>query len=300
MKGWRRGGGRYIFKGMVTIYVIIGGHMSNPAQHVSGKERTRGPNLAVFVKRSDGVPMEEALRRADEAGLVIASNRRLSKVLVGSGEWRGMKEAFACWGGDMTGYDKPDQKLGKTIEYVDSETGIRYVFPVPEEHVGKKNVILVAQHPGFTLETDGKTRVVQAKEVGVVSEFPVASKNWHLGDPKYDIPTGKEVNISNEAARFLWRIGKRVGLVARGYWLDYGNRRGVDLDDRPSYGFGVAVEATDAIVAGDNAPLVRATGQAGGGGPKLAIREENGSLVVAGTPEQISAAARLLESLNRE
>ncbi|MEW6748448.1 MAG: hypothetical protein AB1295_01955 [Candidatus Micrarchaeota archaeon] len=207
------------------------------------KERIRGPNLAVFVKRSEGVPMEEAIRRADEAGLVIASNKRLSKALVGSDEWRGMKEAFACWGGDMTGYDKPDQKLGKTIEYVDSETGIRYVFPVPEEHVGKKNVILVAQHPDFTLETDGKTRVVQAKEVYVVSEFPVASENWYLGDPKYGIPTGKKVDGSDEAARYLWRIEKRVGLVARDYGWGGNYRRVVLLNGWPSDGLGVAVEA---------------------------------------------------------
>ncbi|NYZ73976.1 hypothetical protein H0O00_02450, partial [Candidatus Micrarchaeota archaeon] len=127
------------------------------AQQVSGKERVSGPNLAVFVKHSKGIPMEEALRRVDEAGLVIALNKRLSKALVGSEEWRSISEVFACWSGTMTAYDKPDQKLGKTIEYVDSETGTRYVFPVPEEHVGKKNVVLVAEHPNFTLETDGNT-----------------------------------------------------------------------------------------------------------------------------------------------
>ncbi|NYZ73869.1 hypothetical protein H0O00_01880, partial [Candidatus Micrarchaeota archaeon] len=142
--------------------------------------------------------------------------------------------------------------LGKTIEYVDSETGTRYVFPVPEEHVGKKNVVLVAEHPNFTLETDGNTRVVQAKEIGIVSEFPVASENWYLGDPKYDIPTGKKVDGSNGAARYLWRIEKRVGLVARGddYYGDcYGGggygRRGVVLDYAPSDAFGVAVEAPE-------------------------------------------------------
>ena len=214
------------------------------ATQVSGTERIRGPNLAILVKRANGVPMEEALAKANETGVVIASNKRLTQALVGSDEWRGIREVFACWGGDMTGYDKPDQKLGKTIEYTDSETGIRYVFPVPEEHVGKKNVVLVAQHPDFTLETDGKTRIVQAKEVGVVSEFPVASENWYLGDPKYDIPTGKKIDGSNDAARYLWRIEKRVGLVARG-GNDYDDGRGVDLDYAPSGAFGVAIEATE-------------------------------------------------------
>ncbi|MCI0504394.1 hypothetical protein L0Y65_06860 [Candidatus Micrarchaeota archaeon] len=149
---------------------------------VSGKERIRGPNLAILVKRFNGVPMEEALAKADEAGVVIASNKRLSQELVGSDEWRGIREVFACWSGTMTGYEKPDQKLGKSIAYTDSETGVRYIFPVPQEHQGKKNVVLITEHPNFTLETDGKTRIVQAKEVGVVSEFPVASKKWYLCD----------------------------------------------------------------------------------------------------------------------
>ncbi len=220
------------------------------AQQISGKERTRGPNLAVFVKRSEGVPMEEALRRTDEAGLVIAPNIRLSNALIGSDEWRSIRAVFACWNGTMTGYEKPDQKLGKAIEYTDSETGIRYVFPVPQEYQGKKNIVLVAEHPDFTLETDGKTRVVQAKEVGIVSKFPVASENWYLGDSKYDIPTGKKVSGDNAYARYLFRIEKRVGLIARGYdnncgdyhWYD-GDRRGVNLDGRPSLGLGVAVKA---------------------------------------------------------
>jgi len=210
----------------------------------SGKERMRGPNLAVLVKRSDGVPMEEALTKADAAGAVIASSKRLSKALVGSDEWQGIREVFACWSGTMTAYDTPNQKLGKTIEYTDSESGIRYIFPVPEEHVGKKNVVLVAEHPNFTLETDGKTRIVQAKEVGIVSEFPVASEKWYLGDAKYDIPTGKIVDASDEAARYLWRIDKRVGLLVRSGddWVD-DFRRFVNAGFRASSRFGVAIEA---------------------------------------------------------
>ncbi|NYZ73788.1 hypothetical protein H0O00_01470 [Candidatus Micrarchaeota archaeon] len=227
--------------------------------------------------------MEEALRRADEAGLVIASNKRMSKALVGSDEWQSIREAFACWNGTMTAYDEPGKKLGKTIEYVDSETSIRYVFPVPEEHVGKKNVVLVAEHPDFTLETDGNTRIVQAKEVGVVSEFPVASENWYLGDAKYDIPTGKKVDSSNDAARYLWRIEKRVGLVARGIYGGYVDRRYVYLDYAPSFAFGVAVEAPDANVASDIAPLVRSVEHEGGRPlQKLQVEAADTGVVITG------------------
>ncbi len=215
------------------------------AQRVPGKERIRGPGLALLATRFNGVPMEEAIRRADEAGLVIASNKRLGKALVGGDEWYGVRAVFACWSGTMAAYDEPDQKLGKTIEYADPETGTRYVFPVPGEHRGKKNVVLVAEHPDFTLETDGNTRIVHAKDVGLVSEFPVASENWYLGDVKYDIPAGEKVNGRNDAARYLWRIDKRVGLVARGddYYVEYNRRRSVILSYRPSYSLGVAVES---------------------------------------------------------
>ena len=212
------------------------------AQQISGKERMRGPNLVALVKMSNGVPMEEALAKADEVGVVIASNKRLSRALVGSKDWRSRRATFACWSGTMAAYDRPDQKLGKAIEYTDSETGIRYVFPVPEEHQGKKNIVLVAEHPEFMLVIDGKTRVVQSEEVGAVYGFPVASKSAYIGDPRYDIPYGKKVERSTQDARCLWRIDKHVGLIVRGYAFDYMGW-GVDLCTRPSEHFGVNIEA---------------------------------------------------------
>lgn len=211
-------------------------------QQLPVKERTRGPKLSVFKTQANGVPMEEALRRADKAGLVIASNKRLSKVLVGSVEWRRIRSVFACWSGTMTAYDKPNQKLGKAIEYTDSETGIRYTFPVPEEHQGKKNVVLVAEHPKLTLVKDGKDRIVQATNVDAVERFPTSKEGWFFGDPKYDIPQGNKVNIKNPDATYLFRIEKRVGLVARPFCDD---RQFVDLYLAPSRDFGVAVEAAE-------------------------------------------------------
>ncbi|MEW6722615.1 MAG: hypothetical protein AB1324_05115 [Candidatus Micrarchaeota archaeon] len=207
------------------------------------QERIRSPKLAVFIKGLNGVPMEEALRRADEAGLVIASNKRLSKVLVGSDEWRDIREVFTCWTGTMTAYDKPDQKLGKIIEYTDSKTGVRYVFPVPEEHQGKKNIILVAEHPDFYLIKDGNDRVVQAGEAGALANFPTLKKGWFLGDPKYDLPRGKKIDGNKPDARRFLRIDKRVGLISRDGWFRLGSgMMCVDLTLAPSYSLGVTVE----------------------------------------------------------
>jgi len=222
--------------------------LKNPAAPQSASDtRIRGPNLSVFIPKAIGVPMEEALAEADEAGLVIASNKRMSKALVNSNEWRDIMDVFACWTGTMTAYDKPGQKLGEIIEYTDSKTGIRYVFPVPEEHQGKENVILVAEHPGVSLIKDGNDRIVQAAEIGVVEKFPTSKKGWFIGDPKYDIPQGNEVEGNNQDARFLWRIEKRVGLFARDiydYDLNDGSRD-IFLDDRSSRELGVVVESKE-------------------------------------------------------
>jgi hypothetical protein len=77
-----------------------------------------------------------------------------------------------CWTGTMVGYDKPGKQLGESIEYTDPKTRIKYVFPVPKEYRKRKDIALVVEHPDFTLEVDGKNRVVNAREVGVVPDIP--------------------------------------------------------------------------------------------------------------------------------
>ncbi len=207
------------------------------------KENAGRPALAVLVK--GGMPMEEALTRADEAGLAIASNKRLSAAIVGSDAWRAADGILPCWTGTMTAYEMPGRKLGKRIEYRDSDTGVRFIFPVPEELQGKGDIILVAEHPGFKLLKEGRDRIVQASEVHAVERFPVTNEGWLLGDPRYDIPQGNIADCRNQDARYFWRVGRRVGLVAR----DYGNgrggadTRGINLGSRPSLGLGVLVES---------------------------------------------------------
>lgn len=212
-------------------------------QQIPAQDRIRGPNLALLIKRSNAVPMVDALRRADTARSVMASNTRLSRALLRD-EWRA-DDVLPCWSGTMTAYDRPGKKLGATIEYLDSGTGITYVFPVPQAHRGKINVLLVAEHPDFELENDGrKRRIIRADKVGIVESFPAVSGCWHNSDPTYDLPTGDKVRPDNEAVRLLSRIDKRVGLVARGNWLRE-DRRGIYLNYEHSYLCAVAGEAAE-------------------------------------------------------
>lgn len=187
----------------------------------------------LLVNAPRGFPMEETLARAGEAGLRIAPAKKLSNAIARSG----ISKDFACWTGTMTAYREPGQELGAEIDYTDEVTRIRYIFPVPEEHRKKKNAILVAKHPKFTLEEDGMFRTVRAAEVGLVPYFPAYSDKWYRGDEKYGIPNAEEISGRLDTARYLWRIDKRVGLAA----CDY-NWRNVFLDYCPSVALAVAIE----------------------------------------------------------
>jgi len=125
---------------------------------------------------------------------------------------------------------------------------LKYLFPVPQNFRGKKDCILVAEHPDYSLEIKGDERIVRTAVVDLIERFPAESQKWYLADPKHGIPFGEQVDSSDSNARRLWRIEKRVGSVAR-YFVD---GRDVGAVNRWSYGSGVAVEAP---VSGDQSPV---------------------------------------------
>jgi hypothetical protein len=218
------------------------------------KERIRGPDLAVFIKRKEGVPMEDAIRRADEAGLVMASNKRLSNALVGSEGCRSISDAPCWWTGTMTGYVKPGRTFrqeterissidnGHFIAHTDPKTKIRYLFPVMEGYLDKSDCILAVNHPDFELVKDGNDRIIRAARIDLIERFP-DSYGWYLGDAKYDIPHGDAVDGRNQDARFFQRTEGRVGLVVRSVYDNINWRSVSILGHGASNALGVAVEA---------------------------------------------------------
>lgn len=220
----------------------------------SANELIRGPKLAMLVTRPDRVPFVEGLRMANEANRVIASNARLSKALVKSDEWMEMGVFPFCWTGTMTAYAKPDERLGATVEYTDPVTQKKWVFRVPKEYRGEKNAILVAEHPDYKVEMDGRNIVVHAEVIDLVPNFPRKQGCYltHHTNAKHDIPTGKKLDYPSPSAaiwsgrlvypiicRYLERIDLRVGPVLRDNWII------VNLAHSPSEGFGMAVEARE-------------------------------------------------------
>ena len=203
----------------------------------------RGPKLEVFIPNKPGATMEEALARAEKEKRVMASNKRMDQALVGSDEWKSIQAALWCWTGTMTAYEEPGKKFGKTVEYVDEKTNIRYVFEVPDKYVGEKDSILVSEHPDYKLEMDGNNRIIRAAVVDLIERFPTESHKWYLADSKHGIPVEDPIDSSDSNARYLYRIEKRVGVSVRGGGVGCG--RDVDLDYQPSSALGVAIEAPE-------------------------------------------------------
>ncbi|MEK6982817.1 MAG: hypothetical protein AABX38_07825 [Candidatus Micrarchaeota archaeon] len=230
-------------------------------------QRIRGQKLEVFIPRSQGLPFDEGIAKADKENRVIVSSKRLTTSLIGSNEWIEIKEAFACWSGTMTAYVEPNIELGasatllkdlgefpkldKQYQYavvsIDSNTGYNWIHPIPERYLGIKNGILVIEHPDYNLDIEGQNRLVvpvSMEAVDLVANFP-ATNGYYLPDPKYDIPQGNKIEDSLQAKRLL-RIDKRVGSVRRDYeHPDFLNdiRQEIFLNLSPLYYCGMVTEA---------------------------------------------------------
>ena len=211
------------------------------------KERIRGEKLEVFIKEENRVPFLEGLMKAKEENRVIVSNKNLDRALQSAElkKYRDNKGVW-CWTGTMTAYNEPNKKLGSTIEYTDPETKQRWLFPVPKKYRKEKNAILVAEHPDYTLEVDGKNIIVHAENPDIVLGFP-SENGWYFVDIEHGLPFVNELCSDKvaEADRYFWRIKERIGPVARYYNnpTDYDGKHNIGLDDKPSSVYGMVVEA---------------------------------------------------------
>lgn len=202
--------------------------------------------------------MEEALLKADGANRVIASSKMHSHLMFYHNcEWLSIRNKFPVWTGTMTGYVKPDRTFRDEAEriasidnnfyivYEDPKTSIRYLFPVKDGRLDRKDCILAVNHPDFELVTDGNDRIVRADKIDLIEQFP-GSNGCYLGDNRYDLPAGR-VQKDPPLAKDLRRIEKRVGLAAFGWHLIYTIRKQevIDLSLSPSTAIGLAVEAPE-------------------------------------------------------
>jgi hypothetical protein len=202
--------------------------MSTLTLKAESPNRIRGPNLAVFL--NEGILLDRAFDTADRAGLVIASNKRLSQALVGNEEWKAIIGQHFIWSGTLVAYLRLGKRLKNVVEWTDPETASRWIFPVPEFYKGMRDAMLVTEHPDFRIIEDGRYRIVDAARVGIVEKFP-RDEGWNLGDPKYDIPTGTKADEHDSRARYMNSYGgKCVRCLVRDYYGEKYGPRFIDAD----------------------------------------------------------------------
>jgi hypothetical protein len=124
----------------------------------------------------------------------------------------------------MVACENSGKPLGDMVVYEEgsmthSKAKVRWIFPVPKEHRGKEDVILVAEHPDYKIEVDGFDHVVMARNVNLVEMFPSTS-GLYAAEPVHGIPILDRSHYfadhnSNNGMRRLWRGREWVGLIMR-------------------------------------------------------------------------------------
>jgi hypothetical protein len=186
--------------------------------------------------------------------MVIASNQKLDLALARTDRENGIAAAIPCWTGTIACHAKPGARFAEAAEkisslggsfmvYTEPATRVRLLFPVPEEHLGEADAVLVAEHPGYTMQRDGKDGIVIAAHIDIVRGLP-ASDGSYLVDPVHGIPAGDKADDFDPASRLLYRKPETwVGLVIRVKEFFLGNGpRSIFLESEPSSIYGVVVE----------------------------------------------------------
>ncbi len=230
-----------------------------------------------------------ARRIVAERGMKLPSNVLHDDYLVRTGRWEGVKEIYPAWASEILVHPEKGGKFKKGKDVVDSETG--WIVPakyIPKEVMGKKRVGLLLV-PG-DIEENGKVVIHPAGEPVIL--VPFIQKNGECGkvDNATRVPISKELfeQLPHHEKRWLYRkTGVGVRPLARflGTYDGYVNGRYVICLNHPDYRFGVAGEASVLL----DTPA----------STKLMVKEESGKIIVEGTPEQLSAAVRLLEQLKQ-
>src|SRR5271157_2677356 len=101
------------------------------------------PKIEMEVKRSDGVDFFEAYRMAREKGKTLLSNAQADAILQDENFRKKYAAMFPCWTGTIGIYKSAGEPFGEFIKTDEC------IFDVPKEFRGKKDCILVMEHPDY-------------------------------------------------------------------------------------------------------------------------------------------------------
>ncbi|MFH1447889.1 MAG: hypothetical protein ABIG39_03425 [Candidatus Micrarchaeota archaeon] len=195
-------------------------------------------------REEKGLAMKEAIN-----GRVIPlSHSAFERLLLDLGNEK--QEYFPSIRNPFVAHGKPNTKLDTTIEC--KEGNVTYVFEVPDEARGQKNILLAASQeligsiPLITLREDGMDRFVvqfaDASKIKIVENYPTKSGTARYMTDKdgFGIPVGEPVDSSTEGARQLYRIDQpHVGFVVQT------NLTAVNIYFKPSAKLGVVAQQVE-------------------------------------------------------
>ncbi len=201
------------------------------------------PKLITLASGESGDRLSPAgaIKKANDLGLVLISNKLLDSRLVRTNRRREETQLSAVHTGTLITHDKPGKKLGSTIEWVDRTKNVKYTFEVPAAARGEKDVALVVDH-GFTesgdpiIEVEHTAKkhfvihITDPTKIGIVEGFPQRI-GWYKPDEMFGIPVGTKFNflrgLSDKGLRKLnTRFPVTIALVTR-YRDDLGLDRSI-------------------------------------------------------------------------
>jgi len=249
-------------------------------------------DIRILVDPRAGLSFEKMFFLAKEKNERILSNKEVDRILLEPGVMCNaygrdyLSQVAPLWTGTVLAYARPGRRLGQLIEYEDSKSKIRWMFPVPVGCRELKDSALVVEHPDYDLFNAGSRIVVNAldKDINVIENFP-RDYGWYRADEKTAIPVkmksvsetiswmkqclsspnSMKVTFPKERRRlFMWdhtsrffgrhlyRADEWVGPIARAHPDYYShNRRGVSTGLDPSYEFRVLVVSRETAPAID-------------------------------------------------
>jgi hypothetical protein len=219
---------------------VIGDELSYLRQRREMLRSMRPEQALQVIEFHDGLHMFQALDLARKEKKLIVPNDVHDRILTGKGK------RHSTWTGTAVIYESPDEPFAEKVVYSWNDAKVQYsvAFEVPRPFRGKKNCVLVVEHPDFDLVSLGDNNFqLKAAEGGVslLEHFPKKHGYWYGCDKTFRIPVGRPKQTGDSSKR-LWRVNyEYVGLVALDSRDYYGDRRGLDLNYAPSVAFRVAM-----------------------------------------------------------
>ncbi|PIT84525.1 hypothetical protein COU37_02850 [Candidatus Micrarchaeota archaeon CG10_big_fil_rev_8_21_14_0_10_45_29] len=213
-------------------------------------------NIVPIAKSGEGKSPSQIVKTANSLKARILSNKEFDKRLVLTDTWKNEMDVYPALN-TFLAYEKTGKKLGSCIEYTEPISGTRYVFDVPENAKGEKNIALAINHgfdngtPIFSLEEEGKNTVyVDVKDMSkikILENFPSekdAEFALFVPDDEFGIPLGNAIHgFSNSEYKNL-RALARTDVYANFVIREYG-----DPTDFDGYlNMRIIIEATPSVL----------------------------------------------------